>query len=311
VALVALVSLGCGRHLLSLNAPNIAPSDARNPTHVDVEPFVVRSPERAAPFAAPGPAAVLAAGIRAELDGRALRAGPAEGYTVRCSLDRFAIRSRQSVLDGEELVLVYADLSCEAGRRGTLAAAWRGEIRGRSAATAPNLLGNDANTTQRLVDRALSDVSREMASDLALRALALAGDPSARVFADESQQHSAAGLDDEVYGPAALQENPKGAAPALRALGERDAATRAAAWNVVAMASGTDDAWLGGSSMKLDEDPIVRFVQYKALGRLGGASALEQLTRASGTEGDPLLAEFLRDTIATGGIGMARSPACP
>jgi hypothetical protein len=82
---------------------------------------------------------------------------------------------------------------------------------------------------------------------------------------------------------------------------------RAAAWNVAAMAAGPGDPWPAGSAMKLDDDPLVRFVQYKALARFGGESARARLQQASKEEDEPLLVEFVRDALATDGTGLARS----
>jgi len=311
LCLSALCLSACSTRPLALNAPNITPGHAREPTRVDLELFAPASAAVVGDFAAPGPAAVLATAMKAELDGRALHGGIApEGYVVRCALDRFAVRSKQSVVESQEMLVLYADLSCEARRAAEGGAmVWRGELRGRVAAEAPNVLGSDVSVTQRLTDRAMSDAAREMASDLALRALALAGEPSARVFGDEAQQRSGAGLDDTPFGPAALQEGPRAVASATRAIQDRDATLRAAAWNVIALAVGPGDAWLAGNAMKLDEDPLVRFEQYKALARLGSANAMDQLRRVASSEGYGLLSEFLRDAIASGGIGLARSPA--
>jgi hypothetical protein len=293
----------------------MAPSVARDGTPVDLEPIADsrRSPSAAsagAPagndFAPPGPAAVLTAAMKAELGARALRGGEAGGYTVRCTLDRFALRLHSSMTEGDEMLTLYADLACDARRTRDGAMVWRGELRGRSCASAPNVLGTDTNTTRRLAAQALSDASREMASDLAIRALGLLADPSARVFADETQQRAAAGLDDTPYGPAALQENVAAVEGAMRATNEPDARLRAAAWNVVAMAAGPGDPWRAGERLRLDEDRSVRFVQYKALARLASPGSLEQLRAAARSEGDELLAELLRDATATGGTGLAR-----
>jgi hypothetical protein len=211
------------------------------------------------------------------------------------------------MLGSEEMLVLYADLSCEAKRVEDGAVVWQGEIRGRAAASAPNVLGSDVSTTQRLADRATSDVAREMASDLAMRALSLIGEPSARVFADESQMHAGAGLDDTPYGQAALQENPAAVEGAMRALNEHDKTMRAAAWNVAAMAAGPGEPWPAAEKMSLDDDPLVRFVQYKALARLGSAAALDQLKGAAQKEEAALLAEFLKDALASGGVGVSRS----
>jgi hypothetical protein len=297
--------LSCSRPLL-LHAPVVAPTQAREPTAVDLEPIAERT-RIAGDYAPPGPAAVLTTAMKAELAGRALRGGEPGGYGVRCGLDRFAVRVHANMGDAEEMVALYADLSCEARRTSDGAVVWRGELRGRACAAEPNVFGSDADTTRRLADRAVSDAAREMASDLALRALVLAADPSARVFADEAQLRAGAGLDDTPYGPAALEENEAAIEGAMGAAGERDATMRAAAWNVVAMAAGPGERWSAGESLRLDEDPFVRFVQYKALARLGTAKALALLGAAAEKEEHTLLAEFLHDAIAARGIGLARS----
>jgi hypothetical protein len=209
--------------------------------------------------------------------------------------------------DNQEMVVLYVDLSCEARRASDSVTVWRGALRGRSCSAAPNILASDTSTTQRLVDRAFSDAAREMASDLAMRALALSCEPSARVFSDETQQRASAGLDDSPYGPAALMENPAAVEGALRSLGEHDATMRASAWNVAAMAAGPGEPWTAGEKISLDEDPMVRFAQYKALARLDTALARRQLAIARDTETDLLLVEFLRDSLATQGLVVARS----
>ena len=98
-----------------LHAPVVALSQAREPTPVDLEPIAVRArPE--GDFAPPGPAAVLTAAMKAELAGRALRGGEPGGYEVRCTLDRFAMRSHSAMIASDEMLALYADLSCEAKR---------------------------------------------------------------------------------------------------------------------------------------------------------------------------------------------------
>jgi hypothetical protein len=308
VSAFALALGGCSSGLVALHAPNIAPGAAREPTPVEIEPLVLKAAGAVqGDIAPPGPAAVLTAAMKAEIDGRALRGGERGGYSARCTLDRFAVRARTSMIGSDEMLVLYADLSCEAKRVKDGVIVWRGEIRGRAAASAPNVLGSDVSTTQRLADRATSDVAREMASDLALRAIALASEPSARVFGDEGQMRAEAGLDDTPYGPAALQENPAAVEGAMRSLDEHDATMRAAAWNVAAMASGPGEPWPAAEKVALDDDPLVRFVQYKALARVGSAGTLEQLKNAAQKEEEALLSEFLKDALASGGVGVARS----
>jgi hypothetical protein len=300
------VGMASCSHPLALDPPAVAPSQARDPTPVDLEPIAAGSGV-VGDFAPPGPAAVLTAAMKSELAGRALRGGETGGYAARCTLDRFAVRLHTRVTDSEEILAIYADLSCEARRARDGAVVWRGELRGRSVASSPNVLGSDASTSLRLADRALSDAAREMASDLAIRALGLRADPSARVFTDEAQQRGTAGLDDTPYGPAALQENGGAVEGAMRAMNEHEATLRAAAWNVVAMAAGPGDPWLAGDKLRLDENALVRFVQYKALARLASPSAIAQLRAATPQEEEELLAELLRDATAIGGIGLART----
>jgi hypothetical protein len=295
---------GCGG-ALTLNAPNVTPSLAREPTRVDLDPIETRGIVQG-DFAPPGPAAVLTAAMDEEIAGRALTGGDARGYSVRCALDRFAVRSETRVTENVELLVLYADLSCDAKRASDGAVVWRGELRGRACEEGSNVLGTSLGVTQRLVNRALSDAAREMVSDLALRALGLRAVPSARAFADESQQHSAGGIDDTPWGAAALEESPGAVDHALHTLDARDTTLRAGAWNVVAMAASPDDPWLAGEKLALDDEPLVRFVQYKALARHGGDVALAQLKSAADREGDGLLVELARDSLASGGIGIAR-----
>jgi hypothetical protein len=209
--------------------------------------------------------------------------------------------------ESQEMATVYVDLGCDAQRANDRALVWRGELRARSAASGANAFSTDRSSMQRLVDHAMSDASRELASDLAVRALALAAEPSARVFADEEQQRAGAGLDDGPFGPAALSETTAAAGPLLAQTKDLEAPARAAAWNVVAMAAGPGDPWVAGERMHLDDDSFVRFFQYKALARLGSATALGELRTALAREEDGILAELVADAVASGGIGLARS----
>lgn len=297
---------------ITLHAPTATPSAARDDaTRVDLEPIttkpeaIVASP--AAPLAPPAPAAVLTSGIASELAGRALHGGEPGGYVVRCSLERFALRVQSDISDARALAALYVDLSCEAVRARDRVVVWRGMLRGRSASSASTGLSADSGLIQQMADRAMSDVTRELASDLALRALALTAGPSQRVLADQETAKQIGGLDDTPYGAAALAQTstaPPAGPDDMKAL---DVVARAAAWNAVAMAAGPGDAWLAGPSMRLDEEAFVRFQQYKALARLGSTTSLGELRAAAEREGDALLAELLRDALYSGGIGLARS----
>jgi hypothetical protein len=297
---------GCSAGPLALNAPEVAMAAARAPCPVDLEPITNRA-AIVGDFMPPGPAAVLTAAMSAELRGRALHGGEPGGYSVLCNLDRFAVRTHESVTESQEALALYADLSCEASRAADHVAIWRGELRARTFSEDPNVLGSDISTRQRLLDRALSDAARELASDLAVRALGLLAEPSARVFTDADQQRQRAGLDDSPYGPAALQETGATNPSLQKAITDGSASVRAAAWNALAMALGPGDPWSASVKLTLDDDAAVRFAQYKALARLGSDAALAELRAAAQNEGEPLLAELLADALRTGGTGLART----
>lgn len=293
---------------MSLAAPDIAPAVARTPSPVDVEP-VVAGTAIVGDFAAPGPAAVLTAAMNGELRGRALHGGSAGGITVRCTLDRFAARSRSAMTVSQDMLALYVDLSCDASRSVDHVPVWRGELRARTFSQDANVLGSDAHTAQRLLDRALADAARELASDLAVRALGLGAEPSARVFADADAQKRGAGLDDTPFGAAALQETGAAGESVAHAMTDTNATLRAAAWNVVAMAAGPGDPWTAAAELALDDDARVRFVQYKALARHGTPAALKQLSDAAARDDEPLLVEMAKDAVASGGIGLPRASA--
>jgi hypothetical protein len=309
VAMACLAAVACSACVgssFALSAPNVAPSQARVPTPVSLDP-IAPGTGVVGDFDPPGPASVLTAAMSAELAGRALHGGEHGGYAVHCTLDRFALRRHASLTEGRMLLALYADLSCEAKRSADGRAVWRGELRARTCSAESHLLGSDPGTGRRLVNRALSDAAREMASDLAIRALGLVAEPSARVFADEGEQRTRAGLDDSPFGPAALSETTATMDAAMRATHDRDPELRAAAWNVVAMAAGPGDSWQAGATLSLDDDALVRFVQYKALARLGTPAAMQQLASSAAREDEPVLSELVADAIKSGGIGLARS----
>ena len=146
---------------------------------------------------------------------------------------------------------------------------------------------NDTSGLQRLIDRMMSDVTREMASDLVVRVLGLRSGKSTRVFRTESEREGLQGLDDGELGAATLAEQVR-RATVDQALGTGDAEARAAAWNAVAMAVGPGDAWPLGATFVRDGDARVRFYQYKALAREASAATLAQLSgRGARPEGGP------------------------
>lgn len=301
---------GCGS-TISLHAPVCTSAATRAaPVPVEVEPIVARPDATSGTqvaLAPPGPAAVLTSAIRNELAARALSGGEPGGYVVRCTLERFAVRFHTAIAGTSQVSTLFADLSCEADRAADRAHVWRGAIRGRAAAGKAGFLSDDVAMAQTLTLRTMSDAAREMASDIAVRALGLGTLPSTRVFTDEAERVVNAGTDDTPLGPVALSESPERVRGILSARFEHDATTRAAAWNALAMASGPGDEWLGGKEpLTPDEDAMVRFYQYKALGRAASPASLAELRAAKLREGEGWLSEVIDDTLASAGIGLAR-----
>jgi hypothetical protein len=298
----------CGGTTIALHPPELAASEARERgAKVDLDPIatrpaaaVLRLPSGESIATKPDAAEILTSAIRAELRARALRGGEPEGYSVQCTLDRFAVRDETKLAGAGRLAALYVDASCDVQRTADRALAWRGELRGRAAAvgmTSP--LAPTLPLVQSMVDRMVSDAAREMAADLVVRVLDLEAGPSARVFADDAARASAAGIDDGPLGAAALSEE---ATPEVKAAQKDDsAATRAAAWNAVAMSGALDTA-----GFVPDGDDQVRFYQYKALARAGTSAALDQLRAAASRDEDTLLVELARDALASGGLGPPR-----
>ncbi len=309
VVVLALASWGCGAAAVTLHAPRCARSDAREaPARVDVEPIVAR-PDAAADSTValghPAPAEVLTTAIKEELSARALTGGASDGYRVKCTLDRFALRTRVGMVGSAAIATLYVDLGCAVERLAGGAMEWRGALRGRSMATSTTPLAGETGLVQQLADRALSDVSRELASDLAVRVLGLGGAPSARVFKDEAARATSGGVDDTLFGGAALSEAPDRVGLVVPSLRDLDPAVRAAAWNAVAMAMGPGQRWFGGDPAP-DEEPIVRFYQYKALARSASVPSLAKLKEARRHEEEGWLLELVDDALATGGLGLPR-----
>ena len=309
LGLAAVALLGCGGGIM-LHAPVCVACSSRNqPTKVDLEPLAVRSGASLSTqvsFAAPGPAAVMTSAMKAELASRALEGGAPGGYVVRCMLDRFAVRVFAGFFGVRVTTTLYADLACEAVRAADRVPLWRGALRGRAAARGGGLFARETTTVQELADRMMSDVARELASDLALRVLGLSASPSDRVFANEHARSAFAGTDDTALGPVALGEKPDQVRAILPALRDPDSATRATAWNAVAMATGPDEPWVTDERVTLDDEPLVRFHQYKALARRGSTPAKDQLRAALAVENEPWLSEFIADALASDGLGLSR-----
>jgi hypothetical protein len=225
---------------------------------------------------------------------------------VKCALERLAMRDESSLVGAKRFATLYVDASCEVQRAADKAIAWRGALRGRTCtAEGTSPLSRDKGILQVLLDRMISDASREMASDLAVRVLGLDGKPSERSFASEEQRASIGGLDDGPLGDATLSQRVT-PAELTRALRDEARLTRAAGWNARAMAAGPGEPWSTEGPVALDDDDLVRFYQYKALARQASPATLAQLRVAAATEGDALLRELVKDSLASGGLGLAR-----
>jgi hypothetical protein len=299
---------------MTLHAPTCAPAGQRpDATIVELAPLVA-TPTMSGISLGSGDwngtdvAAVVTSGMSNEIRARSLRGGAGARFAVRCTLDRFAIRKESDMTQTHLFGALYADLSCEAARAADGVLVFRGELRGRAAATASSVLSSDDAVMQRLADRMTSDVTRELASDLVVRALGLASTPSQRVFESEEALHLVAGVDDLPLGALAVGESPARIPQMLATAAGLEVGARAALWNAVAISVGPGDAWPAGAKLALDDEDFVRFYQYKALARLASPLALAQLREAAGSEPSPLLAELLADALSTGGIGIARHP---
>jgi hypothetical protein len=304
----ALAAAACGG-AITLHPPTCAPSAARQPTPVSVEPITPRADatrDSTVSWGHPTASEVVTAAIKSELAARALEGGEPGGYRVRCTLDRFALRSFPRFAGTGAVVVLYIDLGCDVDRALDHGDVWKGALRGRAIASATAAPATDSGLVQTLVDRTLSDASREIASDLAVRVLGLGGVPSARVFADEAARSRTAGIDDSPFGQAALAETIDRAEGKL-ALSTRDLdpATRAGAWNAIAMAAGPGDPVYAGQ-IKPDEEAVVRFYQYKALARAMNPASLTRLRGLATRDEEPYLAELANDALATGGLGVPR-----
>lgn len=306
---LAVLLAGCGGTQVTLHAPRCAENQAREgATLVDVEPIATRSnatQDSTVHLDHPEPAEVLTNAVRQELAGRALTGGERGGYRVKCTLDRFALRTRVGMVGSAAIATLYVDLACAAERMLDGVLVWRGALRGRAMASATTPLSSETALVQGLADRTMSDAAREVASDLAVRALGLGGEPSARVFADEAARARSAGVDDTIFGPAGLSEAPDRVALVAPSLRDIDPQVRAAAWNAIAMAMGPGERWLTPEPIP-DDAAIVRYYQYKALARNASASSITKLKLARVEEEEAWLREMLTDALATGGLGLPR-----
>jgi hypothetical protein len=311
---------------LRLEPPEIARNLPRDGgARVEIEPIVLSPGARVVTISSgetilphPDAAAAVTAGMRAEVRGRALEGGDPGGYTVSCTLERFAVRDSTNITTTTFAVL-YIDLACTAVAAQTGARVWQGELRGRGCARGFTAFEKGASGITELLDRTMSDVTREMASDLVVRALGLrSAGRSARVFDDANQRATVAGLDDGplaaaelgedigVVGP--LEKADGGPGGVLALIAESTWWKRAEGWNAIAMAAGPGEPWPVPGPFVRDGDDRVRFYQYKALAREASPATLAALEAAAKEEGGSLDGEMARDALASGGLGFARRP---
>lgn len=313
-ALAALVLTGgasaCSPRPIEPRVPTLAAEVARGEGALALEPILPATSPSAIratpPLAGADPAAALTAGIRTELAARAFRGGATGGYTARCRLGRFALRRTEDKTHA--LALLYVDLECATQRRADGALVWRGALRGRAASSAMKAhFDDDDRMNQRLLDRLMSDVTRELASDLGVRVLGLRGSTTRRRFADAEAERASSGYDDSELGDRALAATPDAARAVRAELQAPDKQRRAAAWNAIAMAAAPDGPWLAGVDTVFDRDAVVRFYQYKALARHASPATLRELKLASSRDKSATLKEFLGDLGATGGLPLRPS----
>jgi len=307
---MALSGFGCASRPVELRVPRLAENASREPTAIELLSISAPREENAIiaePKLVPGdPAAAFLRGMRTELSARAFRGGEPGGYVARCHLDRMALRRDSDEKDA--LLFLYVDMGCELRRKADRVAIWRGELRGRNAtAGSLSLFSDDEDTmNQVLCDRLMSDTTRELVSDLAVRALGLSGHGSARLFDSDDAEHRGAGVDDAPFGLRSLAQSVEGAKKSLEETHDSDSRHRAAAWNAVAMAASPGGPWLAGIDTVFDRNVQVRFYQYKALARHASPATLRELKVAQEHEKNDLLIEFLKDLQASGGLPLMR-----
>jgi hypothetical protein len=314
VAMATAMTSACTAAPIELRAPTSPPANPREKAaRIELLPIALLTTGddpvvSKITIQAPGPAPVLASAMRTELASRALSGGDPGGYQAKCHLDRFALRTDKT--DALGVALLYVDLGCTVTRTRDGVAVWRGALRGRGAAAAKATeFTDDDQMWQAFADRMMSDVSRELASDLAIGVLDLTAKPSERVFANEEAQRLTAGVDDAPFGVIALAEDAEAARGVVNQLRDPDPMLRASAWNAIAMASAPDRPWIGGVDTMYDDDAYVRFFQYKALARHASSSTLADAKRAVKRENHSLLEESLKDSLASGGLGLRRAPS--
>jgi hypothetical protein len=308
---------GCGSTPIALHAPQtVASANDVGATPIEFEPITM--PKIANPvvkgdldFAPPPPADVLTSAIGSELRARSFHGGDQAGYLVKCRLDRFAFRTDTELRYA--IAILYVDLNCNVTTKSNGALAWRGELRGRGIAAArKNEFDHEDEMWQAFADRTMSDVTRELASDIAVGALDLRGSAAVRSFANDDAEKATSSVNDGPLGAVALAEDvgqtKRMAVPELKS---RFSAVRATAWNAVALASFPDEPWIGGIDTVLDEDAYVRFFQYKALARHGSRATMLDVRRAYKKENQDLLKEFLKDLVASDGLTFPRQARTP
>jgi hypothetical protein len=316
-ALFSFLLAGCGSTPLALHAPQtVASASDAGATPIDFERITM--PKIANPivkgdldFAPSSPADVLTSAIGSELRARTFHGGDRAGYVVKCRLDRFAFRTDTELRYA--LAILYVDMNCNVDTKSDGSLVWRGELRGRGIAAArKNEFDHEDEMWQAFADRAMSDVTRELASDIAVGALDLHGSATVRSFANDDTEKATTSVNDGPLGPVALAEDvaqtKRVAVPELKS---RFSAVRATAWNAVALASFPDEPWIGGIDTVLDEDAYVRFFQYKALARHGSRATVLEVRRAYKKESQDLLKEFLKDLVASDGLTFPRQARTP
>jgi hypothetical protein len=308
---------GCGSTHIALHDPqSVARAAQGDPTTIDFQPITLPSETNPVvpgdyKLEPPPPNDVLTTAITGELNARALRGGAPGGYVVQCKLDRFAFRTDTELRYA--IAILYSDMNCSMFIKSDHTLVWRGELRGRAVAAGPkNEFDHEDDLWQAYADRTMSDMVRELATDIAVGALHLQQTVSARSFPNEDAEHQTAGVNDGQLGPVALSGDPKTVADqAVPELLSRIAGMRATAWNAVAMASSPDQPWIGGIDTVLDDDAYVRFFQYKALARHGSRATLLELRRAHKRENQDLLKEFLKDAVQSDGLSFLRNNRTP
>lgn len=302
----ALTLIGCAHTVPSpraLGTPHDTPSrlrlalmaDARTGSTNEVGPDVAR---------------VLASEMATELSASAPRLPNRPNHVASCKLERFCIQEDWSRRQDWHLLIAYADVICDVRDASESVTNWRGLIRGRAAAALSPSVDFPERGSRILVDRAIADLGRELASDLLVASLDDRPLATERIFRQPEAKVVFGGVLDAPRANLALVQDAERARELVEST-DKSPAAMARHWNAIGLLAGGGRPWLGGIRTNLSSDALVRFFQYKALARHASPATLRELERASAEEPISILQVFALDAVASSGLAPVGRHARP